>query len=581
MPQPTLSQARAVLQRYFGYADFRQAQLPAIEAVLSRRDAVIVLPTGGGKSICFQVPALCLDRLTVVVSPLISLMTDQVQALERRGITATFLNSTLPPDETAVRVERIRRGEIRLLYVAPERLAIGSAVRLLAEVGVDLLAIDEAHCVSEWGQDFRPSYLKLAAIRRAIGDPQTVALTATATPRVRRDVSRLLELRNPEVIVGGFDRPNLTFRVENVRSDPVRHQSMVKHMRSFREPAVVYAATRRQVEQVWRILSSAGVNAVPYHAGLTPERRSRTQDAFMTGAAQVIVATNAFGMGIDKPDVRLVLHYLHSGSLEDYYQEAGRGGRDGSPSNCLLLFNAGDRHVHDRMRDSGTVSGDLLRRVWLSIATLSHGRRPVPLDARLIASRLGKDTSVEDASVEDVNVEDVNVESVASALAILEQRDVLGTVSRAAAVRVRLLASPLRVECERASLSASARALLERLVEPECVKDYWQCLTVAGSGLTERRFDDSLAELESRQLVFVDRAPPRTVLGLDSRGRAELERLIHQLKTRREVERAKLGSMVGYATTLTCRRRFILSYFGDRTSDSVECGRCDICAPAV
>jgi ATP-dependent DNA helicase RecQ len=215
MPPP-LSQARAVLQQYFGYSDFRPPQLPAVEAVLSRRDALIVLPTGGGKSICFQVPALCFKGLTVVVSPLISLMSDQVQALERRGVAATFLNSTLPPGETAARVERIRRGEVHLLYVAPERLAVGSATTLLREVGVALLAIDEAHCVSEWGQDFRPSYLRLAAVRREIGGPQTVALTATATLGVRRDVARLLELRNPVVIVGGFDRPNLTFRVQKV-----------------------------------------------------------------------------------------------------------------------------------------------------------------------------------------------------------------------------------------------------------------------------------------------------------------------------------------------------------------------------
>jgi ATP-dependent DNA helicase RecQ len=294
-------------------------------------------------------------------------MADQVQALERRRVAATFLNSTLPPDETATRVERIRRGEIRLLYVAPERLALGSTARLLGQVGVDLLAIDEAHCVSEWGQDFRPSYLRLAEVRREIGDPQTVALTATATPGVRRDIARLLELRNPRIIVGGFDRPNLTFRVQGVKSDAERHAAMVHRLRLVTDPAVVYAATRRQVEKVAHILSSGGVNAVPYHAGLRPDRRARAQDAFMSGTVQVIVATNAFGMGIDKPDVRLVLHYLHSGSLEDYYQEAGRAGRDGHPSNCLLLFAARDRLVHDRMRDNGHVPGELLRSVWLHL----------------------------------------------------------------------------------------------------------------------------------------------------------------------------------------------------------------------
>ena len=563
MSKPTLAEARAVLQRYFGYADFRAPQLPAVQAVLSRRDALVVLPTGGGKSICFQVPALCFGRLTVVVSPLISLMADQVQALERRAIAATFLNSTLSPDETAARVERIRRGEVRLVYVAPERLTVGSTTKLLAEAGVDMLAIDEAHCVSEWGQDFRPSYLKLVDVRRDLGEPQTIALTATATPGVRRDIARLLQLRNPEVVVGGFDRPNLTFRVQRVPDEPRRHQVMIHHLRAIRDPAVVYAATRRQVEQVARLLSSGGVNAVAYHAGLAAERRARAQDTWMESRAQVIVATNAFGMGIDKPDVRLVVHYLHSGSLEDYYQEAGRAGRDGAPSNCLLLFNVHDRGVHDRMRENGNVDADLVRRVWHCLAGMSQGRRPVPLDEALIATRLGKAT---------------RSESVKTALSLLEERGVLTGINRPDSVRLRVLATPLRLECDRHTLSADALAvLLETMARSQEGAD-WITLSVSSTGLPRHRFDSVLAELESRQLVFVDRAPPRATV--DRSGRHRLERALHQLKTRREAERAKLGAMVGYASSLTCRRRYILNYFGDRSTEVAGC-HCDICAPVV
>lgn len=564
MVHPTLSQARAALQQYFGYADFRTPQLPAVEAVLSRRDALIVLPTGGGKSICFQVPALCLPRLTVVVSPLISLMADQVQALERRGIAATFLNSTLPPDEAEARVGRIRRHEIRLLYVAPERLTAGSATRLLREVGVDLLAVDEAHCVSEWGQDFRPSYLKLAAVRREIGNPQTVALTATATPGVRRDIARLLELRNPEVVVGGFDRPNLTFRVENVDSDATRNQAIVGVLRGLRDPSVVYAATRRQVEQVTRILSSGGVNAVAYHAGLPPDRRARAQDAFMGGSVRAIVATNAFGMGIDKPDVRLVLHYVHSGSLEDYYQEAGRAGRDGAASNCLLLFNAHDRQVHDRMREHGYVAPDDLRQVWLFLAALSRGRRAVPLDVGLITSRL---------------TNALKPETVARALSILSERDVFTSIARPDVVRLRVLASPLRLECERAALGTASATLLERLISAGDATADWCSFSMSESGFTARIVDSALSELESRQLIFVDRAPSKAVVAGDFRSRAQLERLIYQLKKRRDAERAKLAAMVGYASGLMCRRRYFLNYFGDRAVSQAPCNRCDICAP--
>jgi ATP-dependent DNA helicase RecQ len=339
----------------------------------------------------------------------------------------------------------------------------------------------------------------------------------------------------------------------------------VSRLRGLRDPAVVYAATRRQVEQVARILSSGRVSAVAYHAGLTPERRARAQEQFMGGAVQAIVATNAFGMGIDKPDVRLVLHYLHSGSLEDYYQEAGRAGRDGTASHCLLLFNPNDRHVHDRMREHGNVPGELLRRVWLLLATLSRGRRPVPLDDRFIASRLG---------------EGARAESVATALSILETRDVLASVERPEIVRFRVLATSLRMECERASLTGAALGVLESAMNSVSTSNDWAAISVARSGLTAHRLDEALAELESRQLVFVDRVPARAMLSPDSKSRAQLERLIYQLEKRREVERAKLRAMVGYATALTCRRMFILNYFGDRSQDCLSCGRCDVCAAA-
>jgi ATP-dependent DNA helicase RecQ len=420
--------------------------------------------------------------------------------------------------------------------------------------------VDEAHCVSEWGQDFRPSYLRIPAVRRIMGDPQTIALTATATPRVRRDVARLLELREPREIVGGFDRPNLSFRVERVETDALRHQSLVRHACAARDPLVVYAATRRQVEQVARLLVSSGVRAVPYHAGLTPERRARAQNAFMNGEASVIVATNAFGMGIDKPDVRLVLHYLHSGSLEDYYQEAGRAGRDGGRSRCVLLFNPADRRIHDRMRERSRIDGSQLRQVWQRLATLSSGRRAVALDPRTIATGLPDET-------------------VEGAFRLFEERELLRDIHRPDAVRLRLLASPLRLACERAALSAAARLLLDAVIDSSCDDRGFCALSVSQLGIPHRRVDDAISELQSRQLAFGDRVFARAMLDSDFRSRARLERLIRQLKTRHDVERTKLNSMVSYATALTCRRRFILDYFGDQLQGAAGCGDCDICAP--
>jgi ATP-dependent DNA helicase RecQ len=269
-------------------------------------------------------------------------------------------------------------------------------------------------------------------------------------------------------------------------------------------------------------------------------------------------------MGIDKPNVRLVLHYIHSGSLEDYYQEAGRAGRDGNPSNCLLLFNVRDRQIHDRMRDHGHVAGELLRRVWLYLAAMSGGRRPVPLDECLWSTRLGKGAPAE---------------NVARALSFLEERGLLGAITRPDQARLRLLASPLRVECERGSLSANAAAVLASAVNSQQEENDWIALSMTRIGLPPQRFAAALDELESRQLVFVDRVPARAVVNGSSVYRQMLERAILQARTRREAERVKLGAMVGYATTLMCRRKYFLNYFGDPSTEARECTGCDICKP--
>ncbi|HSJ07706.1 MAG TPA: ATP-dependent DNA helicase RecQ [Longimicrobiales bacterium] len=362
-PAPGLDEARATLRRYFGFPDFRGGQKDAVSAALSRRDVLVLMPTGGGKSLCFQVPALTLDGLTVVVSPLISLMKDQVDALVRAGAPAALLNSTVPREEAERTIDAARRGLLKLLYVAPERFDSDAFRKELPSLGVTLLAVDEAHCVSQWGHDFRPSYLRLGAVRDELGVP-VIALTATATPAVREDVTRQLRLRDPATVVRGFDRPNLAWSVLGAADRAARDTLLLRLLHRQRDGvSIVYAPTRKAVDALTDLLRRAGMQATAYHAGMTARDREAVQEAFMHEDARIVVATCAFGMGIDKPNVRLVAHYVMSGSLEAYYQEAGRASRDGQPGRCALIYGQGDRQVHDFMIDSTHPPRDLIEDV--------------------------------------------------------------------------------------------------------------------------------------------------------------------------------------------------------------------------
>ncbi len=340
---PTMADAEVALARHFGYASFRPGQAEVIRAVLARRDALAVMPTGAGKSVCYQVPAALMRGLTIVVSPLISLMGDQVRGLREAGIRGSYLNSSLTPRQQAVVMARALDGWYDLMYVAPERLADPSFRAFAARVRVPLLAVDEAHCVSQWGQDFRPAYTGIADFVAGLpARPPVVALTATATERVRRDVVSLIGLEDPQVTVTGFDRPNLSFA-----SFELKPKERVRWVCGYAaahpdESGIVYATTRKRVDELAQALRESGVAAVSYHAGYEADAREEAQCRFVMDDARVMVATNAFGMGIDKSNVRFVVNCGLPLSLEEYYQEAGRGGRDGEPAECYLLWSRGD-----------------------------------------------------------------------------------------------------------------------------------------------------------------------------------------------------------------------------------------------
>jgi ATP-dependent DNA helicase RecQ len=341
---PQFHSLEEALKQFFGYDTFRLGQKQIVEEVLQNRDLLIIMPTGGGKSLCFQLPALLKPGLTVVVSPLIALMQDQVDALQDNGIGATFLNSSLSWDDVRSREFAILKGKIKLLYVAPERLLGEKFLPFLdmvrSQIGISAFAIDEAHCVSEWGHDFRPEYRQMKQLRQRYPDVPILALTATATGRVRQDIIQQLTLREPGIHVASFNRPNLYYEVQ-----PKERQSynqLFKKIKSHKGSGIVYCLSRRKVDEIAFRLQEDGISALPYHAGMSDEARTTNQTRFIRDDVQIMIATIAFGMGINKPDVRFVIHYDLPPNIERYYQESGRAGRDGEPAHCTLLFGAGD-----------------------------------------------------------------------------------------------------------------------------------------------------------------------------------------------------------------------------------------------
>lgn len=330
-----------ILKQYFGYAEFREGQEQLIDNILSGGDSVGIMPTGAGKSLCFQIPALMHSGITLVISPLISLMKDQVHALTQNGIKAAFLNSSLTPRQYETALQNAANGLYKIIYVAPERLQTSDFMWFCTQAEISMVTVDEAHCVSQWGQDFRPSYLEIPAFLRQLPRrPIVCAFTATATPRVRQDITTLLELKDPFVVLTGFDRKNLCFEVARPKKKKAALLALLEEVKD--KSGIIYCSTRKNVEQVCEQLQAAGYQATRYHAGLSDRERHEGQDDFLYDRCPIMVATNAFGMGIDKSNVSFVIHYNMPGDLESYYQEAGRAGRDGSSARCILLYSGAD-----------------------------------------------------------------------------------------------------------------------------------------------------------------------------------------------------------------------------------------------
>jgi len=564
MTEATASNAAlTVLNDRFGYPAFRAGQAQAVASVLAGKETVVILPTGGGKSLCYQVPALLLPGLTVVVSPLISLMKDQVDALDRRGIPAAFINSSLSSGQASDRMARARAGELKMLYLAPERFDAGSTLDRLREANVSLFAVDEAHCISEWGHDFRPSYLRLAKVREALGRPTVIALTATATPHVREDIVRQLQLGRPTTIVTGFDRTNLTYFVRSCRTDADKDKGLVEELNAREGLGIVYASTRKSVERIAAMLNRRRICALPYHAGLDDDHRREVQDAFMREDARAIVATNAFGMGIDKSNVRLVVHHAMPGTLEAYYQEAGRAGRDGAPADCVLLHAYRDRFTHEYFIKSSHARREVVESLYDLMRR--GGPAVAALDSEHLAKRLGRKANARDVDAAQRLLERVGAWRPGSPDGLR--------------VHVRLLATPERIRGELGATRALELGLLRALWR--LGRDgLYDGLAVDLDGLPPALGGSAalalLEGLQREQFIEWSRdasgpSPTRPAATLDAFAIdwASLERRLH-------ADMDKLESMQRYAYTDRCRRAFVLRYFGDPAARP-ECGACDNC----
>ncbi|MGV3621705.1 MAG: RecQ family ATP-dependent DNA helicase [Archangium sp.] len=552
-----LEEMQTGLKRHFGLEQFRPGQADVVASVLSGRNTVVVMPTGAGKSLCYQLPAMLLDGVTVVVSPLIALMKDQVDGLVEKGIPATLINSTLSDTERADRQRRLRNGEYKLVYVAPERFKSEAFVNALLEAKLALYAIDEAHCISQWGHDFRPDYALLGQVRKRLRPPRTVALTATATPEVRDDITRVLLMKEPQIFVAGFDRPNLFLEVTTVAGDADKRDACAQL--AAEGSGVIYCSTRKQAESLHEHLLDEDLPAVLYHAGMDDSARRKAQEDFMETPDSVAVATNAFGMGIDKPDIRWVAHAGIPRAVEAYYQEIGRAGRDGHDSRAVLLFNHADVFTQERLIQGNHPPESLFIDVWNVLRGMDAYERGV----NLLAAQVGGSEF-----------------EVSAALKVLERQ---GVISRGGRGEGRYGVTVLPSGVLHQPRSPEAKALLTALGEmtsPGVKFSTELYLMARRSGLDEEKVRHALTLLERSGIVLVQRPfSGRALTVLKHDIWKDLGVDLTALRAQERNQLLLLKRMTDYAYTKRCRRGYLLRYFGE-ASESESCGSCDVCSGA-
>jgi len=556
----------AALNR-FGLQDFRKGQEEVISHIIAGHDCLCVMPTGGGKSLCYQLPSLVRPGLTIVVSPLIALMKDQVDALSNRGISATLINSTLTTAEQNQRLEHVAGGHYSMVYVAPERLRNSRFLDAIRTTPIQLLAVDEAHCISEWGHDFRPDYQRLGRFREALGGVQTVALTATATPKVRQDIVDSLKLRVAKHFITGFARDNLYLGSMLCMGDREKDKQLLDFIRNQVGTGIIYAATRKRCEAlVDQIGKELKISVGAYHAGLLPEQRKLIQEQFMSGQLKVIIATNAFGMGIDKSDLRYVVHYNTPGTLEAYYQEAGRAGRDSLPSQCVLLYSPQDRYIQEFFIENANPPRELLESVYELL--VKRPEDPIELTAE---------------EIRELTNAPATTEAINSCLQILGRTTVMERLEMSGGLAMFRIDSklptlldllPKAANVQRNVLRTIEKAVGDRREEAVYIHPRWLMQQLLMDRDALNRTLRELCKLDSFEYV-----PPFRGRAIHFRRRdvpfSDLKIDHETLAARKKSDYEKLDRMVAYAQSRSCRQKTILEYFGDASASN--CGICDRC----